>query len=235
MSVIVWTGVRSDSCGIVVERYPDQSGPARRFEVLQIPGRNGDLYIDSGAFDNYMQNYEVYFNANKEKTPSGARAVRSWLQSPIGYQRLEDSYDPDFFRMAYYTGPSTIENVMNLFGRATISFNCKPQRWRKDGEVVSAFWEPGAIYNDLFPSLPLIKVVGSGAGILSVGGVTIRISEIDEYVVIDCDLQDAYKDTQNKNSTISLDSFPVLNHGENVIGWSGGIESIEITPRWWTV
>lgn len=235
MSVIVWAGVRSDTCGVVVERYPNQSGPARRFEVIQIPGRNGSLYIDSGAFDNYTQDYEVYFNANKEKTPSGARAVRSWLQSPIGYQRLEDSYDPEFFRVAYYAGPSTIENVMNLFGRATISFYCKPQRWRKDGEVASVFLTPGAIYNDLFPALPLIKVIGNGTGILSVGGVTIRISEIDEYVVIDCDLQDAYKGTQNKNNTISLDSFPVLNTGENMIGWSGGIESVEITPRWWTV
>ncbi len=79
-------------------------GPSRRYEAIQVPGRNGDLLIDSGAYNNYTQNYEVYFNAEQYKTPSGARAVREWLQKPIGYQRLEDSYDPEYFRMAYYSG-----------------------------------------------------------------------------------------------------------------------------------
>lgn len=236
MSMIVWAGVPSYSCGVVVERYPDQPGPARLYETVSVPGRNGQLYIDSGAFDNYTQDYEVYFNANKNKTPDGARAVRAWLQSPIGYQRLEDSYDPDYFRMAFYAGPAQIENEMNLFGRVTITFNCKPQRWRKDGEIATLFTESGnAIYNDLFPSLPLIKVNGTGQGKLVIGNYTIQLSEIDEYVMIDSELQDAYKGTQNKNSTISVSDFPVLVHGENIITWTGEITSVEITPRWWTV
>ena len=102
--MIVWAGIPSYTCNVVVERFPNQPGPSRRYEAIQVPGRNGDLLIDSGAYNNYTQNYEVYFNAEQYKTPSGARAVREWLQKPIGYQRLEDSYDPEYFRMAYYSG-----------------------------------------------------------------------------------------------------------------------------------
>ena len=94
MSVIFWAGVPSYSCNVVVERFPNQPGPSRRYETIQVAGRNGDLLIDTGAYDNYTQPYEVYFNANQNKTPAGARAVRAWLQSPIGYQRLEDSDEP---------------------------------------------------------------------------------------------------------------------------------------------
>ena len=97
MGVIIWAGVPSTSVGVVVERYPEQPGPCRRLETIQVPGRNGDLLIDQGAWDNYGQDYEVYFRAGAGRTPEAARIVRAWLMRPQGYQRLEDSYDPDFY------------------------------------------------------------------------------------------------------------------------------------------
>lgn len=235
MSIIMWAGKSSLDVNVVVERYPNQPGPSRRFEAIQIPGRNGDLFIDSGAYDNYIQEYQIYFNANKWKTPTGARYVRAWLQSPVGYQRLEDSYDPDYYRVAYYSGPTEIENAMNLFGQATISFNCKPQRWRKDGEIPIPLSEHNSLYNELFPALPLIKVNGTAAGNLYVGSYTVEIKELDGYMMIDCESQNAYKDTLNKNNEILAKAFPVLQPGENTISWDGGISDIEITPRWWTI
>lgn len=235
MGLIIWGGKISTDYNVVVERYPDQPGPARRYEVIQVPGRNGDLLIDQGAYDNYTQMYDIYFNANRNKTPAGARTVRQWLMQGTGYQRLEDSYDPDFFRTAYYSGPTEIENAMNLFGRSTISFVCKPQRWAKSGEFSILYSQPVVLHNDMFPALPLIKVNGNGQGTLFVGDYSVSFSSIDGYVVIDSELQDAYQGTQNKNSTIQTNDFPVLEPGDNAISWNGGISSVEITPRWWTI
>ena len=161
--------------------------------------------------------------------------VREWLQTATGYQRLEDSYDPEFYRLAYFSGPAEIENIMNQYGRMTISFMCKPQRWRKDGETPLLLTASQTIYNELFPALPLIKINGTGAGNLYVGGYTVEILSLDEYVMLDSDTQNAYKGTLNKNSTISAPEFPVLQSGDNVVDWDGNITSIEITPRWWTV
>ena len=233
--MIWWAGKCSNEIGVVVERYPNQNGPERRLEVIQIPGRNGDLIIDSGVYNNYAQSYEVYFNASKNRTPKQSRMVREWLQTATGYQRLEDSYDPEFYRLAYFSGPAEIENIMNQYGRMTISFMCKPQRWRKDGETPLLLTASQTIYNELFPALPLIKINGTGAGNLYVGGYTVEILSLDEYVMLDSDTQNAYKGTLNKNSTISAQEFPVLQSGDNVVDWDGNITSIEITPRWWTV
>lgn len=235
MSVIFWAGVPSYSCNVVVERFPNQPGPSRRYEMIQVAGRNGDLLIDTGAYDNYAQPYEVYFNANQNKTPAGARAVRAWLQTPIGYQRLEDSYDPEFYRMAYYAGPTEIENAMNLFGRLKIFFVCKPQRWRKDGERPIPMSKAQTLYNSLFPALPLIKVNGTAAGNLYVGSYRVQIKELDDYIMLDSELQDAYREEQNKNNAISASAYPILERGENAISWDGGITGIEVTPRWWTI
>lgn len=233
--MIRWAGRSSEEVGVVVEYYPAQNGPSRRLEAVQVPGRNGDLLIDTGAYDNYEQEYEVYFYAGRNRTPALARAVRAWLQGPTGYQRLEDSYDPGYFRMAYYAGPAEIENVMNQFGRATISFTCRPQRWRKDGEYSFLCSNGVSLYNEGFPALPLVKVSGTGAGNLYVGGYTVEILSLDGYVMLDSDTQNAYRDTLNKNNTISAPEFPVLQPGENTISWDGGITAVEITPRWWTV
>ena len=233
--MIRWAGVSSDDLGVVVERFPALNGPSRRLEAVQVPGRSGDLLIDRGAYDNYTQVYDVYFYAGRDRAPAGARAVRAWLQGPIGYQRLEDSYDPNYYRMAYYAGPSDIENAMNQFGRATVSFTCKPQRWKKSGEYPIPCASGMHLHNDGFPALPLIKVSGTGAGSLTVGSVTVAIHSLDGYVMLDSDTQNAYKDTLNKNSTISAPEFPVLQPGENVVSWTGGIAAVEITPRWWTV
>lgn len=233
--MIWWAGKCSADIGLVVEYYPNQNGPSRRLETIQIPGRNGDLLIDSGAYDNYTQEYEVYFNAERDCTPAKARAIRAWLQTAIGYQRLEDSYDPGYYRMAYYVGPMDVENIMNQFGRATLSFACQPQRWRKDGEYPLPCPNGGSLYNDGFPALPLIKVSGTGAGNLYVGRYTVAMKSLDGYVMLDSETQNAYKDTLNKNSTISAPEFPVLQPGENTVSWDGGIAAVEITPRWWTV
>lgn len=237
MGVIIWAGVPSTSVGVVVERYPAQPGPSRRIDTIQVPGRNGDLVIDQGAWDNYGQDYEVYFRAGAGRTPEAARIVRAWLMRPQGYQRLEDSYDPDFYRMAYYQGPADIENAANLFGRMTITYTCKPQRWRKDGEQTITLTAPKTLYNDLFTALPKIRVYGSGAGTFYIGDQWAEISDIDGYVDIDSELQDAYKDTVNKNATLTLkdQTFPALEAGENSIRWDGGITRMEIIPRWWTI
>ena len=70
---------------------------------------------------------------------------------------------------------------------------------------------------------------------LRIGEYSVQFKNIEEYVMLDCDTQNAYKGTENKNNTISAATFPKLEHGENQIGWSGGITGIEITPRWWTL
>lgn len=253
--MIWWGGVSSEDVGVVVERFPDQPGPARRLETVQIPGRNGDLIIDSGAYDNYTQEYEVYFHAGINRTPHAARKVRAWLAASTSYQRLDDSYDPEYFRMAYYAGPSDIENIMNEFGRMTISFVCKPQRWRKDGENIVTLegkaetgqYTGGTLYNfEQFASLPYMKVYGSDEG----GEILVRhfdengdmdksnsltIKSITGYIEIDSETQNAYRGTLNANDTVSIAEFPQLLPGKNQILYNSGIDKIEIKPRWWTI
>ena len=233
--MISWAGKTSDTLGVVVEHYPVRVVPERALTETEIAGRNGALVQYDGNWNNYTQEYEVYISAEKTGLVRAARAVAEWLSAPVGYQRLEDSYEPDVYRMAYYAGGQDIESILNRFGRATIEFVCKPQRFLKSGEAPKTFTEAGKLTNiTRMDALPVITVYGTG-GTVTVNDTTVEISEIEDYVVLDCELMDAYKGNENRNPYVSAADFPVLVSGINNISFSGGITSLEIVPHWWTI
>ena len=88
-----------------------------------------------------------------------------------------------------------------------------------------------------FRSLPKIRVYGSGAGTFYIGSQWAEISDIDGYVDIDSELQDAYKDTINKNATLTLkdQNFPTLEAGGEQHPVGRRDNPPEIIPRWWTI
>lgn len=220
---------------MVVEYTPPPSRPAKKYEVVSVPGRNGDLFFDQNAYDNYIQPYEVYIRGEKNGLHYSAHGVAEWLYLPKGYQRLEDDYDLSTYRLAYYVGPLNIEGVLNTYGRATLEFNCKPQRFLKSGETaLPTFTSAGTLINPTgFPAKPLITITGSGSGALTIGAYSVGVSALSGSLTLDCEMQNAYTGTLNKNSTISAPAFPSLDAGISSVGFTGGITSVSIIPRWW--
>lgn len=117
------------------------------------------------------------------------------------------------------------------------SSDVKPQRFLKSGDIPVIVRATSKLRNPTgFKSLPIIKVNGSGKGNLRIGDYVITISNISSYLTIDSELQDAYKGTTNCNSLVTLSNgFPKLIKGENEISFSGGITSVEVIPKWWTL
>lgn len=231
--MIFWNGKFSDEFSLVVESYPVRPVPARKIERVSIPGRSGDIIFPQDAFDNATQSYDVYISAERRGLPMVVRPILSWLCVP-GYHRLEDSYDPECYRLAMFLGGVEFANTLNMFGRSSISFDCQPQRWLKSGEQPRRLAAPGALYNPTgMTARPIITVHGSGAGTLTIGGTTMTLSDCND-IVLDCETQDAYRGTENLNNAVSGD-FPTLGAGQTDISWTGGITAIDITPRWWSL
>lgn len=234
--MITWAGISSDDVGVVVEHYPTLPRPARRVTAVTVPGRNGALLLDEGTYENYTQPYDIYISAEAQRIPFASRAAVDWLYAHTGYQELADSYEPDVYRLAYYAGPLDLENILNRFGRATIEFTCKPQRYLKAGRNPVAFTASGTIQNPTaYTALPSIKVTGNAAGTLTVGGALVRFLSLDGTVTLDSETQNAYSGVTNLNHTVSAPTYPALAPGENAVSWTGGITKVEITPRWWTL
>lgn len=238
MGIIIFNGVSSADFNILVEHPPGYEMPKKDYEVTHIPGRNGDVYIDKGSYQNTTRSYDIAVGDSDRSFISMANMVSEWLHSASGYSRLEDSYEPEYYRMAVYKEENNIQNILDHAGRTTIQFDCKPQRFLKLGDIEIYVTTEIVLRNPTgFSAKPIIRINGSGSGWLNVGSQSVNIIDINEYVTMDCELQDAYKGVQNCNSKIELVDgiFPKLDAGETTINFNGGITSVEVIPRWWTL
>ena len=237
MGIVMFNGISSLDYGIQVEHPPEYQAPARDYEVIHVPGRNGDLVIDNGSYQNVNRSYQMAIGDLRKDYTSMANVISEWLHSASGYARLEDSYEPEYYRMAMFQDEISVESIMQHAGRLTIDFNCKPQRFLKSGEELVKITGQTILYNPTgFNSLPCITVYGNGRGVLSIGMYTITISSINGSIVLDSEIQDVYRGTVNRNADVILNkNFPEFVPGENSIGWSGGITYVEVVPRWWTL
>lgn len=224
----------SDEFEIYISGEGTFNAPSRDVETVTVPGRNGNLTIDNGRFENIEVNYPAYIRRDFRLF---AGAARDWLLSSAGYRRLEDTYHPEFYRMARFSGPLDFEmRFLNLSGECTLTFDCLPQRFDKIGEVPVEMTSAGSLSNPYFQTAkPFIRVYGTAAGNLSVGDLIVQIKAIDGYVDLDCETQNAYKGATNCNGNIYAPEFPTLPAGTTGVSWDGGITRVEITPRWWTV
>lgn len=231
--MITWHGVPSTEAPVVVEHPPGRVVPKRRMEIIDVPGRNGPVIISEDAFESVPQVYEVHIPPGVPDLALAIRGVIDWMCYP-GYNRLEDSYEPEVYRIAFFEGDTEIENILNKAGKAEIEFTCKPERWLKIGEVPVVMTATTTLTNPTARTAkPLITVKGSGAGVLKVGAYTLNLTDCNG-IVLDCDYEDAYRNGVNMNNTVTGD-FPKLPAGSTNITWSGGITGLTVVPRWWTL
>lgn len=233
---IIWAGKSSQDFGIVVENPPAIKRPARKFTKYTVPGRNGDIVEQQDAWDNYTQTYTIWAGGNDYgSAPITYSAISSWLLSPKGYQRLEDNFEPDIFREAYFVGPMEADNLLTKVGRCELSFVCKPQRFLKIGEKTTRYNQASELYNPTqFDAKPLIKVTGSGDGTVTLNGVTMTITGMTDYLYIDCETMNVYRqESENMNSLVS-GSFPTISPGMNTLTFTG-ITQVDITPNYYTI
>lgn len=107
--------------------------PERRIERIQVPGRNGELLIEDGSFENVELEFKDCFIPNHFS--ENFTNLSNYLNRQKGYQRLELSWLPDEYRLAAFHGD--IEASMKNWdgrGKFDLAFNCKPQRFLKSGE-----------------------------------------------------------------------------------------------------
>ena len=140
------------------------NSPSRDVEMFEIPGRNGAFALDKGRFSNIQLSYPSGIGTkNEAEFREKIEGLRNALSSKVGYQRLEDDYHGEEFRMAVYKGGLDVNPTMLKAGKFDIVFDCKPQRFLKSGEIEQSVTSGDTITNPtLFESHPLLLVDGYG-------------------------------------------------------------------------
>ena len=234
--LIVYGGESSADYGMVVSEAPSFERPNRKQNVYTVPGRNGAVVFQQDAWDDVSRSYKVWLadDPNKDLVDQ-VDAIEAWLNSQKGYQRLEDNFEPDIFRLAYFSGGASFTNDLMQVGNASLKFTCRPERFYKEGEFPITVVNGSKINNSTrFDSKPLIHIEGTGSVSFSIGGQTMTAT-LTDYINIDSETMNAYRlPAENKNSSIG-GSFPHIKPGINSIGTTGTITALTIVPRFFTI
>ena len=209
------------------------NAPEPDIEQISVPGRNGDLIISNNRYKNINVTYPAFVI---DSLAENVDSIKAWLLSNVGYRKLEDTYNPKYFRMGRAVGSLEVESIVQKMGVFEIAFDCKPQRFLKQGQEKIVLDKASKIINpELFPALPYMKVYGTGDVNLIINSQIIKIKNIDKFIELDFDTQNAFKGTINKNDLIYSADFKPLEKGVTDISWVGSVSHIEIIPKWWTL
>lgn len=236
---VIFDGKALSDFGVHVSGEGTFTTPEKIFETVEVPGRHGDLLIDSGRFENVSVTYPAFifddFRVNM-------RALRGYLLSRNGYCKLEDSYHPDEFRLAYYKEAFDPEVTLLQAGTFDLIFECKPQRWLKEGQNwIIDLAGTGKIFNPTyFEALPIIRIYGNGTITVGTGGSIKVTGNSNAYLDVDCTTMDAYFGSTllNDKTTYTFTekkSEIFIPSGESTITLGSGITRVMIMPRWWTI
>lgn len=234
-NLFVFDGKSSKEFGIALTGSGVYDAPKRDYDSISIPGRNGNITLDNGRYNNITLTYKANV---VRKFGENIDSFRAFALSRKGYCRLEDTYHPDEYRMAMYAGPFQVDaGFLNRWGEFDIEFDCKPQRFLKSGEMpveIPAGSTVKIMNPTYYDARPMIRCTGTGDFIF--GNDTISVNSLTSYVDIDCDTQDAFEGTINRNPDIevALGHWPVFEPGETgITNNTSGL--ITIIPRWWTI
>lgn len=163
LNSFTYNGRPSEDFGIRIERFPNLNRSQRKFKSTSVPGRNGNIYQLEDAWEEATVSYQIFAGSRHKgcAVPSFTE-IMEWLHSADDYAELSDSYDPDHYRLAVFVDATDIESSWHQFGRATIKFRCRPQRYIagttkmvEDGDVV--------INPTNHKAEPVIRLIGNGA------------------------------------------------------------------------
>lgn len=103
--------------------------PARKGESIYIPGRNGAIWVDGDAWEDIEVIYPCWIaEAGFSQNVDGLRNFL--LAHADKYYRLTDTYHPNEYRLARYSGGFEADpGPRNLTGRFDITFDCDPRRF----------------------------------------------------------------------------------------------------------
>lgn len=219
----IFNNVNSEEC-LIVNKLPSVFKPTKDIEKIEIEGRDGFLTRDSGSYRGIIKSVECTI-LNLDSIDF----IGTWLS---GSSEVVFSNEPDKKYKATIINQIEIAKVIQQWHSFIIQFECQPHKYALNNDLIT-LTGTGTVFNPSTNySKPIIKIFGIGTIYLIINtNNVITLNNVVDYVVIDSELVDCYKETILKNNDMNGE-FPILQSGNNEISWIGSVSKIEITPNW---
>ena len=200
--------------GVILKELPPITRPKKRIEILQIPGRNGTLHIDENCYEPITISLECTLKKNIDP-----RNITNWLTN-TGTVTFSDELDKYYNATIINSIP--LERVFRIYREFIVQLELQPIAYSiqeytyncTDTSVNKLKIDSTA---EMFP---YIKVTGTGQVQVNINNKICTLIIDEQYIELDCELQNAFKGTKNKNNKMNGE-FPTLLPGDNTIQITG--------------
>lgn len=218
---ISFDGQTSSDLGVRVAEITGIPAAEARGKAVEIPGRDGTLWLSDGAYKDIAIKIDVEVGA------SHLEAAAAWLS---GAGALILSVLPEHFYAARVTKGIDLKRGIYAGGvyRGTVEFTCAPFRYLVNEEELT-FTTPttGIRGQGTWTARPVITVYGQGHINLMVNRASVLLSDVDDHITLDCDAMMAFKDGVNMSPGVTImensdgeELWPELSPDLNQISWS---------------
>ena len=226
MGVII-NNQNTKNLGFALVGRPSIPSSDKKYETIEVEGRDGALTKFIGYQDlKFTLKFNILFQDDiKQKL----REIKGLL-SVAKTLAFDDS--PNFFYKIKQAQISDTETIIKSSGVFTVEFIADPFEF--ESSSVLEYENPSNLLirnNTTYFSQPVLKIFGQGNIKLYVNDDLIEIKQINEGIVIDSEMQEAYYNNDNMNHQM-LGDFPIFAIGENKIRLEGNVNKIEILPNW---
>ena len=235
MGNIIFDGYNFEDYSVVVSGSGTWAMPGRNTQKDTVPGRHGALITDAGEFENVEIAYPAWIAHDfAERYEEFSRMMALHTDK---YYRLEDTYHPDYYRMARVVPGITPETgTLNRSGSFTVAFDCKPQKWLRSGEEVLEISERLELFNMTgYEAKPLI-VIPSGASVTITdedgNAASLETANFGLETTYDADIEESIVGRSYVNEYVTQVGTISLKPGKNIITCTA---PIKLTPRFYVI
>lgn len=229
-------GVKNTEMSVQMISMPTRPHPARKGELIDVPARDGKLFIDEYTYDRILVTLQCIAIDNQN-----IDQISAWLS---GNGDLVFGDEPERAYKAMITKEYSRSNkIPRLRGQEfTLTFDCDPFRYEANPTSPILISSSGTSVNNpgTIESMPLIKIIGSGSGTLMIGGSTMLFDGLSsgKALYVDCDAKIVYTGENTPTSPMILATqhatgeWITIEPGQQFVSFTGGISQVTITPRW---
>lgn len=224
---IIINNQNTKNLGFALVGRPSIPSADKKYETIEVEGRDGALTKFIGYQDlKFSLNFNILFQDDikqKLREIKGLLAVAKTLA-------FDDA--PNFFYKIKRCQISDVETIIKSSGIFNVEFYAEPFEF--ESSSVLEYIKPSNLIirnNTTYFSQPVLKIFGQDNIKLYVNDDLIEIKQINEGIVIDSEMQEAYYNSDNMNHQM-LGDFPIFGIGENKIRLEGNVNKIEILPQW---
>ncbi len=218
-----------DIKGLLISELPPITKPNIRVKETVIDGVDGSIIEELG--------YESYDKTIAIGLKIGAD-VDKIIEFFTGNGEIVFSNEPDKYYIARIIKSIDYERMLR-YRVAKVTFRVQPFKYNRVEVAREATTERSSMIVENLgnhTAKPIITITGSGKIEITVNDKPIcnyTFPDGENTVVLDSEKQDAYLGDTLKNRNMDGE-FPIFEKGNNVLAWSGTVESIKITKysRW---